>query len=149
MGDEYIHFELGGYSDALEQGLEVIQGQDILNRLWKHDHTVWKPESDEIANRLGWLQVPADMKDVVLELTKFTDGIREAGYRYVVLLGMGGSSLAADVFRTTFGIADGYPDLFVLDSTDPGAILNLQEKIDITKTIFIVSTKSGSTVETL
>ena len=62
---------------------------------------------------------------------------------------MGGSSLAPDVFQTTFGSADQYPELFVLDSTDPGAILNLLEKIDITKTIFIVSTKSGSTVETL
>ncbi|MGB2897354.1 MAG: hypothetical protein WBB65_14470 [Anaerolineales bacterium] len=149
MGDEYIHFGLGRYSDALELGLEVIQGQDILKRLWKHDHTVWKPEADEISNRLGWLQAPTDMKEVVPDLTKFTDDIRKAGYQYVVLMGMGGSSLAADVFRTTFGIADGYPDLYILDSTDPGAILNLQEKIDIIKTIFVVSTKSGSTVETL
>ncbi len=149
MKGETIHFELGGYSDALEQGLTVIQEQDILKRLWKHDHTVWKPEPDEITNRLGWLHVPAEMKEVVPELKRFADEIREAGFQYVVLLGMGGSSLAPDVFQTTFGSADRYPELFVLDSTDPGAILNLLEKIDIAKTIFIVSTKSGSTVETL
>jgi glucose-6-phosphate isomerase len=149
MKDETIHFELGGYSDAMEHGLEAIQEQDIFKRLWKHDHTVWKSEPDEITNRLGWLQVPTEMKEVVPELTRFTDDIREGGYQYVVLLGMGGSSLAPDVFQKTFGIADRYPELFVLDSTDPGAILNLLEKIDITKTIFIVSTKSGSTVETL
>ncbi len=149
MKGETIHFELGGYSDALEQGLTVIQEQDILKRLWKHDHTVWKPEPDEITNRLGWLHVPAEMKEVVSELKRFADEIREAGFQSVVLLGMGGSSLAPDVFQTTFGSADQYPELFVLDSTDPGAILNLLEKIDITKTIFIVSTKSGSTVETL
>ncbi len=149
MKGETIHFELGGYSDALEQGLTVIQEQDILKRLWKHDHTVWKPEPDEITNRLGWLHVPAEMKEVVSELKRFAAEIREAGFQSVVLLGMGGSSLAPDVFQTTFGSAERTPELFVLDSTDPGAILNLLEKIDITKTIFIVSTKSGSTVETL
>ena len=149
MVDENIHFALGGYTHVLEQGLEATKEQEILKRLWKHDYTVWKSEPDEITNRLGWLHVPTEMKKVVPELTKFTDGIREDGYQYVVLLGMGGSSLAPDVFQKTFGIADRYPELFVLDSTDPGAILNLLEKIDITKTIFIVSTKSGSTVETL
>lgn len=149
MKDEYIQFELGRYSDTLERGLEAIQEQDIFKRLWIHDHTVWKSEPDEIVNRLGWLQAPTEMKEVVPELTKFTDDIREAGFQYAVLLGMGGSSLAPDVFQKTFGSADRYPELFVLDSTDPGAILNLLEKIDITKTIFIVSTKSGSTVETL
>ena len=149
MKAETIHFELGEYSDALEQGLKVIQGQDLLKRLWKHDHTVWKSEPDEIANRLGWLHVPEEMKEVVPELKRFAEEIRDSGVQYVVLLGMGGSSLTPDVFQTTFGSADQYPELFVLDSTDPGAILNLLEKIDITKTIFIVSTKSGSTVETL
>jgi transaldolase/glucose-6-phosphate isomerase len=149
MKDEAINFELGGTSDALEHGLEVIQEQDILKRLWKHDHTVWKSKPDEIANRLGWLHVPAEMKEAVPAIKRFTDEIRESGFQFVVLLGMGGSSLAPDVFKTTFGSAERYPDLFVLDSTDPGAILNLLEKIDIAKTIFIVSTKSGSTVETL
>jgi len=149
MKDEYLNFKLGRYSDALERGLEAIQEQDILKRLWKHDHTVWKTEPDEITNRLGWLRLPAEMKEVVSELTRFMDDIRDGGFQYVVLLGMGGSSLAPEVFQKTFGIADRYPEFFVLDSTDPGAILNLLEKIDITKTIFIVSTKSGSTVETL
>ena len=149
MKGEAIHLELGGYSDAVDQGLAIIQEQNIIKRLWKHDHTVWKSEPDEIVNRLGWLHVPAEMKEVVPELKKFADEIRESGLQYVVLLGMGGSSLAPDVFQTTFGSADRAPELFVLDSTDPGAILNLIEKIDIAKTIFIVSTKSGSTVETL
>ncbi|HUS83828.1 MAG TPA: hypothetical protein VMX56_01685, partial [Anaerolineales bacterium] len=149
MGVEVINFELGGYTDVLEQGIEAIEKEDILKRLWKHDHTVWNSEPDEISNRLGWLQVPAEMKEAVLDLKRFTDDIREGGYQFAVLLGMGGSSLAADVFRTTFGVVDRYPDLFVLDSTDPGAILNLLKKIDLTRTIFIVSTKSGSTVETL
>jgi len=149
MNGETIHFELGGYSNALEQGLAIVQEQDILKRLWKHDHTVWKSEPNEIANRLGWLHVAAEMKEVVPELKRFADEIRESEFQTIVLLGMGGSSLAPDVFQTTFGSADRYPGLFVLDSTDPGAILNLVEKIDIAKTIFIVSTKSGSTVETL
>ncbi len=149
MKGETIHFELGGYSNALEQGLALVQEQDILKRLWNHDHTVWKSEPNEIANRLGWLHVPAEMKEVVPELKRFADEIRESGFQFVVLLGMGGSSLAPDVFQATFGSAERYPDLFVLDSTDPGAILNLLEKIDIAKTLFIVSTKSGSTVETL
>jgi len=149
MKGETIHFELGGYSYALEQGLNVIQEQDLLKRIWKHDHTVWKPEPDEITNRLGWLHVPGEMKEVVPELRRFADETCESGFLHVVLLGMGGSSLAPYVFQTTFGSADQYPELLVLDSTDPGAILKLLEKIDITKTIFIVSTKSGSTVETL
>ena len=149
MSDETIHFELSAATGILEQGLYELNEQDILKRVWNHDHTVWKAEPDEITNRLGWLHEPAEMKNVIPEILTFTDEVRTDGFVDVVLLGMGGSSLAAEVIRNTFGIAAGYPQLSVLDSTDPGAILKLLECVDLSKTLFLVSTKSGSTVETL
>ncbi len=88
------------------------------------------------------------MHENVAYITEFVEEVRAAGYTHALLLGMGGSSLAPEVFRLTFGVADGYLDLAVLDSTDPGAVLARAEGLNLNKTLFIVSTKSGGTVET-
>ena len=89
------------------------------------------------------------MTGVVPQIIKFTDDVREAGFNQAVLLGMGGSSLAPDLFARVFGTADGYLELHILDSTDPDAVRELTEAVDPAKTLFIVSTKSGTTAETL
>jgi glucose-6-phosphate isomerase len=121
----------------------------MLKRMWEHDHTLWSESPEEITNRLGWLHLHETMPEKVGEIEDFVKQVRNEGYDFVLLLGMGGSSLAPEVFRKVFGVKKGFLDLAVLDSTDPEAVLEFSEKLDLEKTLFIVSTKSGGTVETL
>lgn len=126
----------------------TLRENRIVERIRQKDHTVWKPEPKEIANRLGWLESPQAMQRRLSEIEAVVAGIRDDRYTFALLLGMGGSSLAPEVFRRVFGVVDGFPDLAVLDSTDPGAVLSYAEHLDLRRTLFIVSTKSGGTVET-
>jgi transaldolase/glucose-6-phosphate isomerase len=140
---------LGVYQETVDAALDEILEDRIVARIWAHDHTVWKPEPTEITNRLGWLHTAEVMKEGFHRLQVLAEHVRADGYTHVLLLGMGGSSLAPEVFRKTYGVRDGYLDLAVLDSTDPGAVLSYAERLDPARTLFIVSTKSGGTVETL
>jgi transaldolase/glucose-6-phosphate isomerase len=140
---------LGKYQEAVEAALDEITGERIVERIWAHDHTVWKPDPAEITNRLGWLHSPQVMKEHIGRLEGLAGSVRGDGYTDVLLLGMGGSSLAPQVFRETFGVKEGYLDLAVLDSTDPGAVLGHERRLDLAKTLFVVATKSGGTAETL
>jgi transaldolase/glucose-6-phosphate isomerase len=144
-----VSFSLGAYHDVVDAALAEIRDQRVMARIWDHDHTVWKPEATEITNRLGWLQIAEAMGDKVQRLQEFADAVRADGYTHALLLGMGGSSLAPQVFCKTFGVQEGYLDLAVLDSTDPAAVSAHAERLDPQRTLFIVSTKSGTTVETL
>lgn len=131
--------------------MSILDIQAFPQRLWAKDPTVWRqgPEgAKEIAIRLGWLDVMQDMLKHAGEITAFADEVRKAGFKHTVLMGMGGSSLSPEVSKKTFGVKEGYPDLFVLDSTIPGAILDVERAIDLQKTLFVVAMKSGSTVET-
>jgi glucose-6-phosphate isomerase len=140
---------LGSYEATVNHALEGLRDEKVMNRMWAHDHTVWRQDPAEISNRLGWLHSPEVMVEAIPELTAMANGLRAEGYEKALLLGMGGSSLAPEVYRLTFGVQEGYLDLSVLDSTDPGAVLSRAESLDPAKTLFIVSTKSGGTVETL
>lgn len=144
-----ITVNLGEYQKPVTQAQQEIKRDRIMDRIWDHDHTVWKPEPTEITNRLGWLDIANRMQDSVKRIYDLTDKLRAEGYRKAVLLGMGGSSLAPEVFRRTFGVKNGYLDLSIMDTTDPDAILALTHQLDFSKTLFIVSTKSGNTPETL
>jgi len=141
--------DLSGYINSVDSALAEMEEDQIMSRIWSLDHTVWKPEPEEITNRLGWLHIVEKMLDDITRLQSFAEYVRLEGYTNALLLGMGGSSLAPEVFRNTFGVKKGYLDLSVLDSTDPGAVLSQAEKINPSKTLFIVSTKSGGTVETI
>ncbi len=126
--------------------------KQIPRLLFAEDANLWKkdiPQTKEISHRLGWLTLPDNFTENTDELVTFAIKIKEEGYIYAVLLGMGGSSLCSEVARETFGTADGFLKLFVLDNTSPEAILELENKIDIEKTLFIVASKSGNTEETL
>jgi len=140
---------LGAYQAGVEAALNEMAGQRLVARIWEHDHTVWKPEPTEIANRLGWLHIAEAMSAEVASLTAWRDAVVAGGHTDVLLLGMGGSSLAPDVYSRVFGSADGPLRLAVLDSTDPGVVLAQAERLDPARTLFIVATKSGSTAETL
>lgn len=140
---------LGPFQSMVEAALKEVRDQRVMNRIWTHDHTVWREDPTEISNRLGWLHSPEVMMDAIPEITAMVEEVRTEGYESALLLGMGGSSLAPEMYRLTFGVKEGYLDLAVLDSTDPGAVLAHARRLDPDKSLFIVSTKSGGTVETL
>ena len=138
---------LGNYLPQVESALAEIQKSQVISRIWDGDHTVWKPEPTEISNRLGWLTVTDTMAGQSDDLESLGRDVREAGRRHVVVLGMGGSSLGPEVLRQSFGSAPGYPELIVLDSTVPDWVGSVADTIDPAHTVFIVSSKSGSTTE--
>lgn len=136
---------------AVKKRIEYWKTHNVANKVWQHDPTVWKekPEDNvELSNRLGWLELPSVMKNHIQELNAFSDEIRKE-FNYVVLLGMGGSSLAPEVFFKTFGKKEGYPALMVLDSTHPLSVKKVLDTVDLEKTVFIVASKSGGTTETM
>jgi transaldolase/glucose-6-phosphate isomerase len=139
--------------DDLEQKIaarvELAQSEDVARRIWRHDETLWGGPGPEIGNRLGWLTISQRMLDQTGALTQFVDQVRADGMKDVVLCGMGGSSLAPEVMRQSFERGGGGLDLHVLDSTDPAAILEVEGKLDLEHTLFLISSKSGGTVETL
>ena len=141
--------DLGPYQEQVDIALGEMRRDRIMPRIWEHDYTVWGSEPDEITNRLGWLHGPEHMPSSISRLKALAEELSEEGYTHALLLGMGGSSLAPEMFRKTFGVKDGFLDLGVLDSTDPGAVLDWKNRLDPARSVFIISTKSGGTVETL
>jgi glucose-6-phosphate isomerase len=140
---------LGELQEAIELASEELAKKQIVSRIWEGDHTVWKPDPSEITNRLGWLHSPHRMQENLGEIQLFVDKVREEGFTHALLLGMGGSSLAPEVFRKTFGVREGFLDLSILDSTDPETVRATAASLDPSTTLYIVATKSGRTVETL
>ncbi|HDS28977.1 MAG TPA: bifunctional transaldolase/phosoglucose isomerase, partial [Candidatus Acetothermia bacterium] len=142
--------QLGEIDRSVEEALQEIHARKVVSRIWAHDHTVWSDSEREISDRLGWLHVADAMKKALRALDRFAAEVHEEGYRDALLLGMGGSSLAPEVFAKVFGpLASGGLSLTVLDTTDPEPIQSCTERLDPTRTLVIVSTKSGTTEETL
>jgi glucose-6-phosphate isomerase len=144
-----IDLSLLQVQDEFKEALQHLKAQSVLKRIWDHDHTVWSPDPAEITNRLGWLDIPVFMSQALTKLEAVSKSLRDEDIKTVILLGMGGSSLAPDVFHRVFGSKDGYPLLKILDTTHPDAIWKVRSGLDMKKTVFIVATKSGTTVETL
>ncbi|MCX6556405.1 MAG: glucose-6-phosphate isomerase [Candidatus Aminicenantes bacterium] len=134
--------------DEVAEAEARLRAQRIVERIWEKDFRVWGSEPAEIANRLGWLDCPETSLARADEIIAFVTTIRAEGFTNALLLGMGGSSLAAEVFSHSFAVKEGYLAVDVLDSTHPGAVLDFAAKLDPEKTLYIVSTKSGGTVET-
>ena len=123
--------------------------KDLVARLWAKDASLWAPGEDDPSARLGWLDLPGRMQPLVSELAAFADEVAADGTTDVALLGMGGSSLAPEVFATVIGSAPNRPRLTVLDSTHPAAVERARTSLDGERTLFLVSSKSGSTIETM
>ena len=141
---------LGSYKGAVEARLAQWQGEGFGERLWQKDYRLWSPQPiAELTDRLGWLELPDTMTAEVPRLTRLGREVADEGIKHAVVLGMGGSSLAPEVYARTFGAAFGYPELEVLDSTHPAAIRALRGRIDPAKSLFVVSSKSGTTTEML
>ncbi|MGH2739065.1 MAG: glucose-6-phosphate isomerase [Actinomycetota bacterium] len=149
MTPSHVVASLGDLAKTVEARLERLTADRVVDRIWQRDHAVWKPDPTEISNRLGWLTIAADMRARVEELEGFAARAAEDGFTTALLLGMGGSSLAPEVLRRTFGVADGALDLRVLDSTHPTTIARVEESLDPDRTLFVIASKSGTTVETL
>lgn len=121
------------------------QADARVERLWARDASLWTGSDED--RWLDWLTVVSEQLDQVDDLQRELQFVRGEGFRHAVLLGMGGSSLAPDVLRHTFGVVEGYPDWHILDSTDPAQIRVVEQAIDYDTTLFLVSSKSGSTLE--
>src|SRR5437764_3517062 len=124
--------------------------ESVAKRVWRKDDTLWGAHgAPEIADRLGWLTISEPMLEHAAELHAFVAECQSEGFEHCVLCGMGGSSLGPEVIRRTFGDIEGAMRLQVLDSTDPAAVLAVQQSVDLAKTLFVISSKSGGTIETL
>lgn len=149
---QQVSYRLGKYESAVEAAWRKFCDDDILQRIWDKDQTVWQQSPAEVADRmggLGWLDCPQDYRLQIPALKTFAQQVCNDGIKQVVLLGMGGSSLGAEVLAKVFGPAPGFPRLSVLDTTDPQAISDVVGKLDFQHSLFLVCTKSGSTVETV
>ncbi|MBN1365409.1 MAG: hypothetical protein JW976_11435 [Syntrophaceae bacterium] len=149
MTEMRINYSLGEYRNAAHSALVKLRKDNLIERIWKKDYTVWKPAPDEIVNRLGWLDAPAETLAKLNYIRTVIKPLTDGNISDVVLLGMGGSSLAAEVFSSIFGGTAGYPRLHTTDTTDPVLISQLTQSLDLEKTFFLVSSKSGTTLETI
>ena len=130
---------------ALKKNLNDWRASGKVRRLWQQDASLWTGEDE--AKWLGWLGITDEQLAGATKLNEIADEIRSAGFSDILLLGMGGSSLCPEVLALTFAQTPGFPRLHILDSTDPAQIRSVEKKIDLAKTLFIVSSKSGSTLE--
>jgi transaldolase / glucose-6-phosphate isomerase len=152
----FLKEELNGQTflsghEKTEAAAQSLDRRQLTRRLFARDGTLWTLASDQrkaIRNRLGWLFSPAEFRNRLEELELLAEEIKQAGFSQVALLGMGGSSLCPEVCAQSFGSRRGWPKLLVLDNTDPDAVRALESQLDLKKTLFIVSSKSGTTTET-
>ncbi|MFL5777606.1 MAG: hypothetical protein ACJ761_01570 [Chloroflexota bacterium] len=145
-------FALGEGEAAYRAAVARARDERWVERLFERDTSLWSTDARvqvPIADRLGWLDAPTHFAGQIAALEGFGDGIVETGFTTAVVMGMGGSSLAPDVLRRTFGTTAGYLELRVLDSTDPAFVGATLDDLDPLRTVFIVATKSGTTTEPL
>ena len=134
---------------TVQPAIETLNRDQVIKRIWSKDHRLWKPDPKEITDRLGWLTVQDQMRQQVELLQCCVADAKKNSIKDVVLLGMGGSSLGPEVFRTAFGPQKGAPRLWVLDSTIPGWIRQVTKAISPARTLFLVASKSGGTIEVM
>jgi transaldolase/glucose-6-phosphate isomerase len=139
-----VQLRLGDLDERVRSRLNRLADEDVVARIWARDHTVWRDDPTEIADRLGWLDASERSRLELAEISGFAQQVLGDGLSHTVLLGMGGSSLAPEVIAATQGSAS----LTVLDTTHPDAIARLERDVPLRETMFIVSSKSGTTIET-
>lgn len=144
-------YHLGDYSPLVSRTASRLDAENVPTRLSSHDHTLWSDDPTEIADRLAWLTLPTDIQSQITPLADFAANVRGDGYRHVVLLGMGGSSLGPEVIRQVIAppVNGAHPGMLTLDSTVPRWVSATTAAIDPARTLFINSSKSGTTTEPL
>ncbi len=145
-------FSLGEYEPAVQERLDRLEQEQLCNRLWRKDPSLWKSDPKEqknIKDSLGWLYVANKMEKSLMDLAAFTQEVLDAGFQRVVHMGMGGSSLAPLAFQQTFAPGEPGLPLTVLDTTDPATIREIGSRVPVKETLFIIASKSGTTAEPL
>ncbi|HKC85576.1 MAG TPA: bifunctional transaldolase/phosoglucose isomerase [Blastocatellia bacterium] len=143
---------LSAYEADVQATIKRAESEQWTRKICRKDASLWKQEESHqkvIKNSLGWVTVPDQLYDAADELAAFSARIANDGFKDVMLLGMGGSSLCPEVFRRTFGKIPGHPETHVLDSTDPATVLAFESEVDLPRTLFVVASKSGTTTEPL
>ncbi|HYI61414.1 MAG TPA: hypothetical protein VEW93_06370 [Acidimicrobiales bacterium] len=140
--------ELGPIGDTVAAALDDLAARGAVGRLWSGDHTLWQDDPTEVADRLGWLEVAGAMASQAERLQVFGDAVAAEGFRHVVVMGMGGSSLFPEVLARSFPPQPGRPALRVLDTTDPAAVQRVFHECPAPEALFVASSKSGTTIET-
>ena len=133
MDTKNIKISLGNYKEEIEKVFSKFEDENVSQRIYDKDFTLWSDKPTEITNRLDWLISPQETLDHLDKIDSFEKEIKSAKFTHALLLGMGGSSLAPEVFRLSFGVKKGFLDLEVLDSTNPGAVLNYANKFFLPK----------------
>ena len=154
LGDKLdrVTYSLGSMQSQVDACLKEIQAKNLVRRIWAKDPTVWHQDPEQqkiIRNALGWLTISQEQLPQIALLQVVAKDIKDAKFKHVLLLGMGGSSLCPEVLRMTYGVLEGYPELHVLDSTVPSQVRAFELQGDLSKTLCIVASKSGSTTEPL
>jgi transaldolase/glucose-6-phosphate isomerase len=147
LGDHFDRqtYALGSAEQAVKDVLEDWRAGGKVRRLWQKDATLWTGRDEH--EWLGWMHVVEGQREHNESFTRLAEDVKQAGFKHALLLGMGGSSLCPDVMRRTFARVDGFPQLRVLDSTVPAQVTALERQLDPAATLFIVSSKSGTTTE--
>jgi transaldolase/glucose-6-phosphate isomerase len=143
-------YHLGQYQPAVEAKIAALNADNFTTRFWQKDATLWTQDSaaqDSIRSFMGWLNTPEIMHQAVPEITNFVHEVKQAGFQHVVVMGMGGSTMAPIVFQRSF--SQGGLPLSILDTTDPGTVAELEKGLPLEHTLFIVASKSGTTAEPL
>ncbi|HOU50269.1 MAG: hypothetical protein KBG22_00425 [Smithella sp.] len=147
MKEAFIDYSLADYADTVNSALEKLRQHNVIERIRSKDYTLWKPKPDEIVNRLDWLDAPSETLKKVNSVRAVLEPLIGKDIREAVLLGIGGSSLAAEVFNKIISGEKGYPQLRIADTTDPVFIDQLTKHLNPGNTLFLVSSKSGTTME--
>src|SRR2546421_944509 len=145
-------YALGALDKGVQAKLKELRQTDFVRRHWAKDPTLWHTDPIHqkiIRNALGWLHITEQQVHRLPRIKSLAESVRAAGFKHALLLGMGGSSLCPEVFRRTFGVVPGYPELHVLDSTVPAQVRSFEKRVDLAKTPCIVASKSGTTTEPL
>ncbi len=140
---------LGSLREEVKLRVELLGSNHVVERIHEHDASIWTDDPNaayEIKHRLGWLDLPTSSKKLVTDIGKFREEILSSGIKHIFLLGMGGSSLAPEVFQLVYGSKTGL-EMTIIDSTDPDQIRSLSKNIQLGSSLFIVSSKSGGTSE--
>ncbi len=152
---ERQQIEAPNYREKIDQSIRSFEKQELVKRIWRKDATVWKSDTasdtaarENISNAMGWLHVADKMISVAPRLQRFATEVKKRGFKHVVHMGMGGSSLAPLTFARSFSTAQNALPLSVLDTTDPATILRIERSVPLAETLFIVASKSGTTAET-
>jgi glucose-6-phosphate isomerase len=148
----YSSVDLAGAERIVDSATKELAEHNAVQRMWQRDPTLWKPRPEddvELSDRLGWLDLPVQALEWIADLETFANQQRQRGIKHAIVCGMGGSSLAPEVFRITFPRPVQAIEPIVLDSTDPGVIRDIDNAIDPSKTVFVISSKSGGTLEVM